>query len=80
MQTVTINLDEQTAQWAQAWAARSNSTLSRLMADLLAERMRQEIDYEAAEQRFLSREPVRLRDVGAPYPERDALHDRQGLR
>ena len=41
--------------------------------------MEDEVGYEAAMQHFLSREPGVLKKEG-PYPTREELHDRAGLR
>lgn len=38
MKNVTISLDEETAAWARVEAAKAGKSLSRYMADLLAER------------------------------------------
>jgi hypothetical protein len=48
MKNVTITLDDDTATWARIWAARHNTSVSRLLGQLLAERMEQESGYEAA--------------------------------
>lgn len=76
MKNVTITLDEDTARWARVWAAQRNTSVSRLLGEVLAERMRQETGYEAAQNRFLSKSPQPLRADKTPYPDRDSLHDR----
>jgi len=76
VRNVTITLDDETARWARAWAARHNTSVSRLLGEILAERMQQETGYEAACRRFVSKPPRPLRDDKRPYPERDSLHDR----
>jgi plasmid stability protein len=75
MRNVTITLDEELAQWARVWAAKHDTSVSRLVADLLHERMLQEQGYEAAMKEFLSRKPVRLKRAGR-YPSRDEVHER----
>jgi len=42
---VTVTLDEETVRWARVWAARRNSSVSRLLGEVLTERMRQETGY-----------------------------------
>ena len=79
MKNVTITLDEETAQWARVWAARRNTSVSRLLGQVLAERMHQETGYEAAKNRFLAKAPRPLRENNRPYPERDSLYDRPRL-
>lgn len=74
MKNVTITLDEKVALWARVWAARHNSSVSRLVGELLQERMKQEEGYERSMARYLSRAPVLLKTQGA-YPRRDDLYD-----
>jgi hypothetical protein len=80
MKNITVTLDEEVAQWARLWAARHNTSVSRILGQMLAERMREETDYEAAKQRFFSRPPSPLREEPRPIPGRDELHDRDMLR
>ena len=75
MKNVTITLDEEVARWARIWAARKNTSVSRLLGKLLEERMVEDECYEAARRRFLSRRPVKLKQRGR-YPTRDELHAR----
>lgn len=76
MRNVTITLEEAVLRWARVWAARHDTSVSRLVGDLLRERMREEEGYEAAMNRFLARKPVLLKREGARYPARDDLHER----
>jgi plasmid stability protein len=48
MKNVTITLDEDVARWARVWAARHDTSVSRISGELLQEHMRQEEGYEAA--------------------------------
>lgn len=80
MKNVTVSLDDEVAQWARVWAARHNTSVSKLLGQLLAERMEEESAYEAAQKRFLSRPPRPLKDSGQSYPSRDALHERALVR
>ena len=80
MKNVTITVDEQVAEWARVWAARHNTSVSKLLGELLAERMREETGYEATMRRFLSRRPTRLKNEGESYPHRNELHERNLLR
>lgn len=79
LKNVTITLDESVARWARLEAARENTSVSRFVGELLAERMRGSQTYDAAMQRYLW---VKSRAIstGCPYPTRDELHDRAGLR
>lgn len=79
MRNMTITVDEEVARWARVWAAERNTSVSRLVGDLLRERMLQEKGYQAAKARYLSQLPAVLKDSGS-YPTREDLHDRHGLR
>ena len=76
MPNLTITADEEILRWAQIQAAEKNTSVARLVGDLLRQHM--ESRYEAARRRFMGRKPKRL-NRGA-YPSRDELHDRAGLR
>jgi hypothetical protein len=80
MKNVTITLDEETAAWARVYAAEHNVSVSRLVGDMLRERMQEAREYDEAMRRFLAKKPVRLSRSGQRYPKRDQLHDRSRLR
>ncbi len=80
MRNVTITLDEQTARWARVEAARRDTSVSRLLGDLLREYMAAEQTYEGAMHDYLSRRGRKLKRPGSSYPSRDDLHDRARLR
>lgn len=80
MKNVTITLDEQTAAWARLYAARHNTSVSRIVGELLRARMREGKEYEQAMRRFLSKRPVAFRWKGGRRPTREELHDRDALR
>jgi len=80
MKNVTITLDEKTAAWVRTCAAQRATSVSRLVGDMLRERMRESHEYDEAMRRFLSKAPVVLRRPGKRYPARDELHDRARLR
>jgi plasmid stability protein len=76
MKNVTITLDEKVARWARIRAAEQNTSVSRLVGELLQEKMRQEEDYRLAMEQYLAQEPRMLKKAGARYPRREELHDR----
>ncbi|MBL8318246.1 MAG: CopG family transcriptional regulator [Burkholderiaceae bacterium] len=78
MKNVTISMDEAVAEWARLEAARRNTSVSRLVGELLAEKMRHDDEYERAMNDWLSRRR-KYKSNGAAYPKRDDTHDR-GLR
>ena len=77
MKNVTVTLDEDVAMWARIWAARHDTSVSRLLGQLLHERMLQEEGYEAAMQQYLAVAPQGLKTEGR-YPSRDDVHERLG--
>jgi hypothetical protein len=78
MPNLTITAEEEVLRWARVKAAEENTSVARLVGDLLRERMRAERGYLAAKRRFLGVKPRAL--SSGRYPSRDALHDRPGLR
>ena len=76
MKNVTITLDEDVARWARIKAAHLETSVSRLVGNILKEKMEQEQSYHSAMQRFLSRKPLQLSEPGMSYPRREELHDR----
>lgn len=81
MKNVTITLDEEVAQWARVTAAKHSSSVSRWVGELLREKMTADEGYRAAMEHFFSIEPRPLRkSPSSPYPTREELHDRAGLR
>jgi hypothetical protein len=78
LRNVTVTLEEEVAQWARVEAARRDTSLSRLLGDLLRERMDAQQGYEQAMRNALGRKPF-LRSKG-PYLTREEAHDRNRLR
>lgn len=79
MKNVTITLEEEVARWARIRAAKENTSVSRLVGDLLRRYMEEEEAYKASMTQFLSRRPVVLKGKGK-YPKREELHERSRLR
>jgi hypothetical protein len=78
LRNITITLEETLARWARIEAARNDTSVSRLLADLLRAQMTNEDQYERAMQEALAREPF-LTSSG-PYLTREEAHDRERLR
>ncbi len=78
LRNITITLDEDLAQWARIEAARSDTSVSRFLANILKERMMQKDNYEAAKRRALARKPFLKTD--GRYLSREQVHDRERLR
>jgi len=76
MKNITITLDEKVARWARIRAAEEDTSVSRLVGNLLREKMIQEEDYLIAMEKYLSQPPRKLKKSGAKYPSRQELHAR----
>jgi hypothetical protein len=76
MKNVTITLDEDVARWARIRAAEKNTSVSRLVGNLLKEKMQEEADYALAMEQYLAMQPVVLKQVEDRYPRREELHER----
>ncbi len=80
MKNVTITLDEETAAWARIYAAQQNTSVSRMLGELLHRHMRESREYEESMRRFLDKAPVKFKRSKGGYAKRDELHDRARLR
>jgi hypothetical protein len=76
MKNVTITLDEHVARWARIRAAELNTSVSRLVGEMLREKMLDDEKYEQASREYLSQKPAKLREPGAPHPKREDLYGR----
>ena len=77
LRNVTVTLEEDVAEWARVEAARRDTSVSRLLGELLKEKMNARDGYEKAMRRALGRKPF-LR--GGRYLTREEAHDRARLR
>lgn len=80
LRNVTVTLDEDTALWARLEAARRDTSVSRLLGEILRERMVHEDEYASAQARYLGQVAGIHRPPGRRLPTRDEIHDRHGLR
>jgi plasmid stability protein len=76
MKNVTITLEEEVARWARIRAAENNTSVSRLVGEMLRDKMDEEKNYQMAMNRYLSQPPTMLKDPGAKYPTREELYGR----
>jgi hypothetical protein len=76
MRNITITLDENVARWARIRAAELNTSVSRLVGEMLREKMLDDEKYDQARREYLSQKPLRLRKPGTKYPEREELYGR----
>ena len=80
LKNVTVTLEEEVARWARIEAARRDTSVSRLLGDILRDQMLRGAEYEAAKNAYLSQEPGVHRRSGDPMPTREELHGRVDLR
>jgi hypothetical protein len=80
MKNVTITLDEEVARWARIMAAEQNTSVSRLVGELLREKMIEEQNYQIAMEQYLLQPPKILKTPGDKFPLREALYERKRLR
>jgi hypothetical protein len=76
MKNVTVSMDEGVAEWARLEAARRNTSVSRLVGELLAEKMRHDDEYERAMNDWIARKR-KYKSNGAAYSPRAELYDRR---
>jgi hypothetical protein len=75
MKNLTITVEESALTWARIEAAKRNTSVSRLVGDMLAEKMRASDAYRRAAEEWRSKVPT-WRSDGAAYTKRDELYDR----
>ena len=73
MKNVTVTMEDTVADWARMEAARRNTSVSRLVGELLAEKMRHDDAYERAMREWLERDFSFTSD-GSPYPTREEIY------
>jgi hypothetical protein len=80
MKNITVTLDERTAAWVRIYAAERGKSVSRLLGEILQERMREAREYNDAMRLHLSKKPFKFQWAEGTRPTRDDLHDRANLR
>lgn len=76
MKNVTITLDEDVARWARIRAAELDTSVSRMLGELLREQMARQVSYQSAMRQYVVREATPISEPGSRYPMRADLHDR----
>jgi hypothetical protein len=75
MKNVTITVDDAALEWARIEAARRNTSVSRLVGEMLAEKMQREDAYERARLDWLGKDRTWASN-GQPYPGRPDPRER----
>jgi hypothetical protein len=76
VKNITISLPDELAHRAKVFAAENNTSVSRYVGALLAEKLESDTGYRAAMKRWRSRTATHLNSSGRRYPLRDQLYDR----
>jgi hypothetical protein len=79
-QNITISIEKDLLQHARALAARHRTSVSKLLAEELEKQVRDDRAYAASRRKALALLKQGLRLGGHGIENRDALHDRAGLR
>ncbi len=74
MKNITIKIEDDVAHWSKVWAAEHNTSVSRILGELLKQMKKQKTGYSKAMQQFLDVEPQPLK-TSERYPLRDDLHE-----
>ena len=72
MKNVTITMEDSVADWTRIEAAKRNTSVSRLVGEMLTEKMRRDDAYEVAMREALKFEPWGPSD--GPYLTRDQIY------
>jgi len=80
MKNVTITLDTETVAWARKQAADKGMSVSRLIGEMLQEKMEHRREYERAMRRYLSKGAFNLSGESERYPTREEIYDRGRFR
>ena len=75
MKNVTITMDDGVADWARVEAARRNTSVSRLVGEMLADKMRHNDAYERAMSEWQRRKSFGRSD--GRYPTREETYQRK---
>jgi hypothetical protein len=78
LRNITVTLEENVARWARLEAARKETSVSRLLGEILKQGMIEEDEYQLAMRRALARKPFLKTD--GRYLSRQEVHDRANLR
>ena len=73
MKNVTITVEDSVLEWVRIEAAKRNTSVSRLVGEMLAEKMRHDDAYERAYREWQADQRI-WTSPGAPYLTRDEIY------
>jgi len=71
MKNVTITVEDAALEWARIEAAKRNSSVSRMVGEMISEKMLRDVAYETAMREALKFEPIVFE---GPYLTRDEIY------
>jgi hypothetical protein len=74
MKKINVKLDKEVTRWARTRAAERNIEVSRLLGEMLREKMQEEEAYLLVMEQYLAAGPQVLKNTGPPYPDREEVH------
>jgi hypothetical protein len=78
MRNVTITIDDDAYRWAKVEAAKTDTSLSRMLGEMLREKMVREDEYWKAYEEWKTLKPFSL--GGGPYPKREEIYASRDVR
>jgi len=69
-------MEEEVARWAKVEAAKTDTSVSRMLGEILKKKMDSDPQVQQARDRFFSRSPRALKPQNTAYPDRGSLYDR----
>ena len=76
MKNITITMDEAVADWARIEAAKRNTSVSRMVGEMVAQKMRHEDAYARAMREWAA-DTTHFNSNGQPYPSREETYARR---
>jgi predicted transcriptional regulator len=73
MKNVTITMEDAVADWVRIEAAKRNSSVSRMLGEMVAEKMRRDDAYERAMHEWQA-DTSSFKSSGQPYPTREETY------
>lgn len=73
---MTITLSEPAAEWARIEAARRDTSVSKMVGEMIEQKMRKDDEYERARRAYFSVKPRVMSARGDRYPTRDEIYVR----
>ena len=75
MKNVTITVEDSALEWARIEAAKKNTSVSRMVGEMLADKMRHNDAYGRAMHEWMTKD-ITWKSDGSPYPTREETYKR----